>query len=56
MILGRELDESHAWMPVIEFSWRILAGPVVTVAVTLCSKSLALTIRPGDQCEIENAD
>jgi hypothetical protein len=55
MILGRELDENHAWMPMIEFSWRILGGPVVTVAVALCSKSLAPTIRPGDPCEIENA-
>jgi solute:Na+ symporter, SSS family len=41
MLLGRDLYENPAWMPVIEFPWRILAGTIVTVAVALCFKTKA---------------
>lgn len=39
MIAGGALYENPAWMPVIEFPWRIMAGTIVTVAVALCFKS-----------------
>lgn len=42
MILGRAIYENPAWLPIIEFPWRILAGTIVTVAVALCFKT-----RPG---------
>ena len=28
-----------AWLPVIEFPWRIMAGTLVTVAIALCYKT-----------------
>ena len=39
MIGGGELYENPAWMPVIAFPWRIMAGTLVTVAVALCFKT-----------------
>ena len=36
MVTGLELYENFAWLPVIEFPWRIMAGTLVTVAVALC--------------------
>lgn len=55
MILGRDLYENPAWMPVIEFPWRILAGTIVTVAVALCFKTRARGFRTGDPCGNEAA-
>jgi hypothetical protein len=39
MITGSALYENPAWLPVIEFPWRIMAGTLVTVTVALCFKS-----------------
>ncbi len=39
MLGGRPLYANFAWLPVIEFPWRIMAGTIVTVAVALCFKS-----------------
>ena len=39
MIAGCALYENPAWLPVIEFPWRILAGTLVTVAIALCFKT-----------------
>ena len=39
MITGRALYANPAWMPVIEFPWRIMAGTLVTVAVAICFKT-----------------
>ncbi len=36
MFTGHMLYENFGWMPVIEFTWRVLAGTLVTVAVALC--------------------
>lgn len=36
MITGHELYGNPAWLPIIEFPWRIMAGTLVTVAVALC--------------------
>jgi hypothetical protein len=41
MITGSALYENPAWLPVIEFPWRIMAGTLVTVTVALCFKSPA---------------
>ena len=41
MIAGGKLYENPAWLPIIEFPWRILAGTLVTVAVALCFKTEA---------------
>ena len=41
MLTGRKLYENFAWLPVIEFPWRIMAGTLITVAVALCFKSTA---------------
>ncbi|GAA5123670.1 sodium:solute symporter [Luteolibacter yonseiensis] len=34
-----DLYQNPEWMPVLKFTWRILAGTLVTVAVALCFKS-----------------
>lgn len=47
MVSGGPLYENFAWMPVIEFPWRIMAGTLVTVAVALCFKSRRA---PADGC------
>lgn len=39
MITGDPLYTNFEWMPVIKFTWRIMAGTLVTVAVALCFKS-----------------
>jgi len=39
MVTGHPLYENFAWLPVIEFPWRIMAGTLMTVAVALCFKS-----------------
>ena len=39
MFTGGELYQNPAWMPVIEFTWRIMAGTLVTVGVALCFRS-----------------
>ncbi len=38
MVTGSPLYANFAWLPVIEFPWRIMAGTLVTVAVALCFK------------------
>ena len=53
MILGRDLYENPAWMPVIEFPWRILAGTIVTTAVALCFKSRARGFQAGAPCAMD---
>ena len=39
MVTSKELYKNFEWMPTIEFTWRVLAGTLVTVAVALCFKS-----------------
>jgi len=39
MIAGSEFYENPAWLPVIEFPWRIMTGTLVTLAVALCFKT-----------------
>ena len=39
MFAGSPLYANPAWLPIIEFPWRILAGTLVTVAVALCFKT-----------------
>ena len=39
MLSGGPLYKNFAWLPVIEFPWRIMAGTLATVAVALCFKS-----------------
>jgi SSS family solute:Na+ symporter len=39
MVENEPLYENFAWLPIIEFPWRILAGTIVTVVVALCFKS-----------------
>ncbi|MES2921302.1 MAG: sodium:solute symporter [Verrucomicrobiota bacterium] len=39
MLTNQPLYKNFAWLPVIEFPWRIMAGTLVTVAVALCFKS-----------------
>lgn len=39
MVSDRPLYANFAWLPVIEFPWRIMAGTIVTVSVALCFKS-----------------
>jgi hypothetical protein len=39
MLSGGPLYQNFAWLPVIEFPWRIMAGTLATVAVALCFKS-----------------
>lgn len=36
MITGREAFENPPWLPNIAFTWRIMAGSIVTVIVALC--------------------
>ncbi len=36
MFSGHALYENFEWLPIIEFTWRVLAGTLVTVAVALC--------------------
>ena len=36
MILGHKAYQPPAWLPTIAFTWRIMAGTLVTVAVGLC--------------------
>ncbi|MEO0017919.1 MAG: hypothetical protein RLZZ522_1202, partial [Verrucomicrobiota bacterium] len=42
MITGHALYENPAWLPIIEFPWRIMAGTLVTAGVALCFRT-----RPG---------
>jgi solute:Na+ symporter, SSS family len=44
MLTQQPLYENFAWLPVIEFPWRIMFGTLVTVAVALCFKK----VRPAD--------
>ena len=39
MITGHELYANPAWLPIIEFPWRIMAGTLVTAGVALCFNS-----------------
>jgi hypothetical protein len=39
MFTGRALYQNPEWMPVLKFTWRIMAGTLVTVAVALCFKT-----------------
>jgi SSS family solute:Na+ symporter len=43
MFTDHALYQNFAWVPTIEFTWRILFGTVVTVAVAMCFRS-----RPED--------
>jgi hypothetical protein len=36
------LYQNPAWLPVVEFPWRILIGTLVTVAIALCFKTPAM--------------
>lgn len=36
MIAGRDLYQNPDWLPNIAFTWRIMAGSLITVAVALC--------------------
>jgi SSS family solute:Na+ symporter len=36
MVTGVELYENPSWLPMISFTWRIMAGTLVTVGVALC--------------------
>lgn len=36
MVTGKGLYENPGWLPLISFTWRIMAGTLVTVAVALC--------------------
>lgn len=46
MIIGQNLYKNPEWMPVIAFTWRILAGTIATVAVALCFKSARGAVAP----------
>lgn len=39
MISGHNLYQNPEWLPTIAFTWRIMAGSLVTVAVAMCFKS-----------------
>ena len=39
MLTGNDLYTNFEWMPVIKFTWRIMAGTLATVAVALCFSS-----------------
>lgn len=39
MIKGERLYDNPEWLPMIKFTWRILAGTIVTVAVALCFRT-----------------
>ncbi|RYD31699.1 MAG: sodium:proline symporter [Verrucomicrobiaceae bacterium] len=39
MITGNELYRNPPWLPLISFTWRIMAGTLVTVGVALCFPS-----------------
>ncbi|MBC7980147.1 MAG: hypothetical protein H7Y36_06250 [Armatimonadetes bacterium] len=41
MITGSALYVNFAWLPVIEFPWRIMAGTMITVAVAICFRKPA---------------
>ncbi len=43
-MFGRHLYETPAWLPVIEFPWRIAFGTVVTYAVAMCFRTPAAQI------------
>jgi len=47
MVLGHPFYENFAWLPVIEFTWRILAGTLVTVVVALCFKTRKNLVAAG---------
>jgi Na+/proline symporter len=42
MVAGGALYQNPAWLPVVEFPWRILIGTLVTVAIALCFKTPAM--------------
>ena len=39
MVMGHDLYKNFEWLPIIEFTWRVLAGTLVTVSVALCFSS-----------------
>jgi solute:Na+ symporter, SSS family len=39
MLAGDDLYKNFEWMPVIKFTWRIMAGTLATVAVALCFRT-----------------
>ncbi len=39
MMTGKSLYTNFEWLPLIKFTWRVLAGTLVTVCVALCFKS-----------------
>jgi Na+/proline symporter len=43
MLTGDDLYTNFEWMPVIKFTWRIMAGTLATVAVALCFRSKSLS-------------
>jgi SSS family solute:Na+ symporter len=45
MINGGALYQNPAWLPIIEFPWRIMAGTFMTVAVALCFRSKTAFVR-----------
>ncbi|MFT3990405.1 MAG: sodium:solute symporter [Luteolibacter sp.] len=36
MVFGHQLYDNPGWLPMIAFTWRIMAGTLVTMAVALC--------------------
>ncbi|MBC8127719.1 MAG: hypothetical protein H8M99_11325 [Gloeobacteraceae cyanobacterium ES-bin-144] len=44
MILGNPVYKNPAWLPVIEFPWRIMAGTLVTVGIALCFRTPAAQV------------
>jgi Na+/proline symporter len=45
MISGSVLYRNPDWMPLIAFTWRIMAGTLVTVAVALCFSKKSTLVR-----------
>lgn len=39
MIWGREMYKNPSWLPLIAFTWRIMAGTLVTVGVAMCFRT-----------------
>ena len=47
MLTGDPLYENFEWLPMIKFTWRIMAGTIVTVAVALCFRTKVTASRPA---------
>ena len=47
MLAGGTLYKNPAWLPVLAFPWRIMAGTLVTVAIALCYKTPGVPLKGG---------